>query len=153
MVRTLTITAGLLENTKNKANATDVIKALKIAAKLIENLKPAGREKKETKINKATGTDTWTKKPSENKNKGNIDPTEPREMMEEIWSHGSMATSNPLVAIAGNPKPAEDDSDKPIDAHTPHTPRRTEQTPVYKGRLQDLTSTKKEARKTGRHQD
>ena len=63
MVITLTITAGLLENTENKADATDVIKALKSAAKLIENLDPAGREKKETKIDKATGTDTWTKNP------------------------------------------------------------------------------------------
>ena len=63
MVRILTMTAGLLENTENKADATDVIKVLKSAAELIGNLKPAGREKQETKIKKASGTDTWTKKP------------------------------------------------------------------------------------------
>ena len=52
------MTAGLLENTKNKADGTDVIKVFKSAADLIENLEPTGREKRETKIDKATGTDT-----------------------------------------------------------------------------------------------
>ena len=46
MVRILTITARLLENTKNKADATDIIKVLKSAAKLIENLEPAGRNRR-----------------------------------------------------------------------------------------------------------
>ena len=78
-----------------------------------------GREKKETKINKAIGTDTWTKKPSKNENTGNIDPIEPRETMEEIWGHGIMATPDLPVAIAGNPKPAEDHSDEPMDAPDP----------------------------------
>ena len=103
MVRILTITAELLENTKNKADGTDVIKVLKSAAKLIENLKPTGRKKKETKIDKATGANTWTKKTSKNENTGNAEPMKPRETMEEIWGHNSVATPDPPVAIAGNP--------------------------------------------------
>ena len=118
-MRILTITAGLLENTENKADATDVIKVLKSAAKLIKNLEPAGWEKQETKIDKATGTDTWTKKPSENENTGNVNPIEPGATIEEIWGHGSMATPDPPVATAGSPKPAEDDSDEPMDAPDP----------------------------------
>ena len=55
----------------------------------------------------------------ENENTGNVDPMEPRETMEEIWGHDSMATPDPPVAIAGNPKPAEDDLDKPMDVPDP----------------------------------
>ena len=116
------MTAGLLGNTENKANATDVVNILKSAAKLIESLGPARREKQKTKVKKITGMDTWTKKPPENKNTGNVDledPTEPGATMEEIWGHVSMATPDPPFAIAGSPKPAKDDSDKPMDTPDP----------------------------------
>ena len=62
MVRILNMTARLLGNIDNKADATDLVKKFKSAAELIENLGPAGREKQETKVNKLTGMDTWTKK-------------------------------------------------------------------------------------------
>ena len=39
--------------------------------------------------------------------------------MEELWGHGSMATPDPPFAIAGSPKPAEDDSDEPMDTPDP----------------------------------
>ena len=93
---------------QNKPNATDVTKILKSAAKLIKNLGPAGREKQETKVDKMTRMDIWTKKPPEKKNTGNVDPEDPIKpgaTMEEIW-----------FAIAGSPKPAKDDSDESTDA-------------------------------------
>ena len=40
MGRILKMTAGLLGNTVNKADATDIVKILKTAAKLIENIGP-----------------------------------------------------------------------------------------------------------------
>ena len=114
------MTAGLLENTENKAEATDIIKALKSAAKLIKNLESVGREKWKTKINKATGTDAWTKKRSKNEYTGNVDPIEPGATMEEVWGHSSStATPDPPVATVGSPKPVKDNLDEQMNAPDP----------------------------------
>ena len=53
---------------QNKADAANVAKILKSAAKLIVNLGPTGREKRETKVDKVTGMDIGTKKPPKNEN-------------------------------------------------------------------------------------
>ena len=78
-----------------------------------------GRKKKATLNDKATGTDSWTKKPSKNETTDNVEPMEPRETLEEIWGHGSMATPDLPFAIAGNLNPAKNNSDKPMDAPDP----------------------------------
>ena len=44
---------------------------------MIENLGLAGREKQETKFNRMTETDIWTKKPLKSKVTYNADPREP----------------------------------------------------------------------------